>query len=373
MSGEIQSGMSSVGGNVPILGDGWVQLGGPTSTKQNWDELSRAEQVVVLQFLLNSQFPILTPPAAVSGSSSPTEKIAVGDVSTRAKQALLDSWLDQVKKEYEDWQAREERDRIKSAARQHQIDGLASMQALYNQSPEFSERSDFSVLTLGIVITGMGITEAMMVDPGTQVGINPIQDMADKTIAQLAPDLTMVIPVFALGIQYATTFETVGKAVKGEPTRDLDYAKKYAENMRELVRNPVFTNYLSALITANVAKGAPVPKDRMDHLLAFLKVILLSLAMASVYKAETGGYMSSKEFQDMLNKGIEFPEGDIRFELADMIQEQLKLLSDPEKAKLLTAINSFFNSNPSVKLLTNPSKAFANFNQHLLSNGNDRV
>ncbi len=118
------------------------------------------------------------------------------------------------------------------------------------------------------------------VDPGSQVGINPIQDIADKTIANLAPDLTMVIPVFALGIQYATTFETVGKAVKGEPTRDLDYAKKYAENMRELVRNAVFTNYLNALITANVAKGAPVPKDRMDHLLPSINIFLKPMTVS---------------------------------------------------------------------------------------------
>lgn len=369
---EIQSGLSGAGAPVPIIGDGWVQLEGSQSQKVSWDELSQAEQVLVLQYLLNAQSPQLTPPSSVDAGNNAN---AIGSIaslqslgSIEAKNheiisAILDSWIEGIKEIADAQKADDIRKQQEKTELNRQIQGLSNVNAAYRASENYASDPNFNGITLGIIITGTGITEAMMVDSGVS-GVNPVQDIANRTIAPLSNDLSMLIPVFCMCAVYQASLQVVSEASSSEEPKNLDFANKFAENIMGLIGSTNFSSFLSVLITANVANGAPVGADRMNQLMASLKLVLLSSALALVYIAEAGK-MTDVEFQAMLNGTMTFPEGDIKSKLLASIQVQLSAMAPTDKAMILNALSSFFNSNPSMDALSNPATVFAGLNRAL--------
>src|SRR4051812_46781280 len=98
MDGQIQSGMpnagaSGAGGPAPIVGDGWVQLGGTAGKKIFWDELSQADQNMVLQYLyfLSPQIPMLIPPQSVVSTAQEINNIGgMGNVNVSSIAVLTE-------------------------------------------------------------------------------------------------------------------------------------------------------------------------------------------------------------------------------------------------------------------------------------------
>lgn len=369
---EIQTGLSGAGAPVPIVGDGWVQLGGTTSEKVTWDELSQAEQVLVLQYLLNAQSPQLIPPSSIEAGNDTS---SVGSVSSlrfmssveeknhELISSILDAWLDSIKRIAEEQKADDIKKRQEKTDLNHQIQGLSNINAAYRASEDYASDPNFNGITLGIIITGTGITEAMMVNSAGP-GANPVQDMANRTLAPLSNDLSMLMPVFCMCAVYQTSLQMVGDVGKSEGPKNLDFARQFAENMIGIINSSNFQSFLNVLITANAARGNPVGPDRMNQLMASLKLVLLSSALAMVYIAEAGK-MTDVEFQAMLNGTMTFPGDDIKSKLLSAMQTQLNAMAPADKAMILSALSSFFNGNPSLDQLSNPATVFAGLNRNL--------
>lgn len=364
MSGEIHSGLPWTSGPQPIIGDGWVQLGGPTGQKVYFDQLSQADQDLVIQYILSAQFPVLMPPQHVNQSSdsnsiegaiSASVALKMGQNQHDIVTKMLDSWLANIQQIAEDNKRADEKRVIEKMAVAHEV---------YKKQEAIQPNDNFPIFAVGLIIVGTGIQATMIPDQvvGT-VQFNPVVNMynnvAVPVISDISVQMGIIGSIFAAGIQYFTIAQLAagggdGKAAK----KDLAFAKGYAENMLGLVASPSFNSYLTAIVAQSIPKDTTTSPQRSLELVAMLKIILLSSALAMVYKAEAGK-MTSFEFVGMLSGTIKFEAGDVRASLITQIKANLKLLSPKDQEKFLVTLLEYLDSDPSIDTLAEPAKVFA--------------
>lgn len=364
MSGEIHSGIPWTSGPTPIIGDGWVQLGGPTGEKIYFDQLSQSDQDLVIQYILSAQFPVLMPPQLVNqtNSSNSIEGAISASVALKAGQTqhdiitkMLDTWLASIKQIAED---------NKRADEKRVIDKMAIAHEVYKKQEAVQPNDNFPIFAVGLIMVGTGIQATMIPDQVVgNVQFNPVVSMYNKVampvIADINVQLGMVGAIFAAGIQYFTIAQMASGAANGKVAqKDLNFAKGYAENMLGLVASASFNQYLSAIVAQSVPKDTVTSPQRSIELVAMLKIILLSSALAMVYKAEAGK-MTGTEFAGMLSGNIKFEAGDVRSSLITQIKSNLKLLSPKDQEKFLLTLLEYFDGDPSIDTLADPSKVFA--------------
>lgn len=365
MEGGIQSGMPWVGGTAPILGDGWVQFGGPDSAKVFWDKLSKADQDLIIQYLLSAQNPVLIPPQTIFLSSSndysvsgvSATQVALQMEETRHKIiiGMLDGWLKSIQ---------EQADRSKKEDEKRAIEGLSIAYHTYRHEVDLQADSNFPLFAVGMIIVGTGIHQMML--PSSNMGgvdFNPVVDMYAKTIMPMMGDmraeLGLIGAIYAAGIQYFTLAQIASESVgKNARPKDGEFAKGYAENVVKLIGDPQFNAYLLAIVARGVPQGESLVKERLREQCAMVKVVLLSSALAMLYKSEAGK-MTSLEFAAMLKGEIKFQDGDIRATLVALIRENLDEISPALKEVILGALLEYFDSDPAIEALGDPAKVFA--------------
>lgn len=364
--------MPSFGATTPIMGDGWVQLAGPDSPKIPLDQLSQADQELIVQFLVSSQFPSLSPPQNsehVSSDSLSVQATAAAMVSVKQQDIItdmLDKWLVSI----------QEQKRIsEDAAKQKDIDNMAIAYSTFRHQQDLQGDTNFPLFTVGLVIVGTGalgggVSQAMLPNPtDSPVSFNPVNDMYAKALPSNAIDvqaqLTLVGTIYATGIQYLTVAELAAKSAETNlKPKDGDFAKGYAQNVISLIGNPGFNNYLSAIVTLQYEAGKPINEKEAKGLVSMVKVVLLASALAMLYKAEAGK-MTSIEFAAMLDGKITFSEGDIRNTLIAHIRTNLSLMSPAMRENAMKALSEYFDSDPSIEALSDPAKVFGGIYSNL--------
>jgi len=169
-----------------------------------------------------------------------------------------------------------------------------------------------------------------------------------------AAQLGLIGALFSAGLNQFSTAETVGTATgkKGE-VRDADIAKDYAKNVLTLIKDEGFTRFIKAFVVSRVPQGSLNDEQKT----AIIKVVLLATAAAALYKAETG-WITPKEFKDLLSGRMTLPPTDSRNELISSMKEELDKLPGREKDRIVNALATYMEKNPSVKDMSRPSKAF---------------
>ena len=369
MSGEIHSGLPWTQGLEPVIGDGWIQLGGPTGQKVYLDQLSKADQDLVIQYILSAQFPVLIPPQlvnqtnaanavganAISGAVAASVAVQVGKTQHEIITAMLDSWLASIQRIAEE---------NKRADEKRVIDKMAVAHRVNKQVEAVQPNDNFPIFAVGLIIVGTGIQATMIPDQVIgNVQFNPVVNMYNKVampvIADINVQLGIVGAIFAAGIQYFTIAQMASGSAEGKAAKkDIAFAKGYAENMLGLVASSSFNQYLTAIVAQSVPKDKALSPQRSIELVAMLKIILLSSALAMVYKAEAGK-MTGTEFAGMLSGNIKFEQGDVRASLITQIKTNLKLLSPKDQERFLITLLEYFDGDPSIDTLADPSKVFA--------------
>ncbi|MFV0341074.1 MAG: hypothetical protein ACK5MA_10705 [Parachlamydiaceae bacterium] len=368
---------NSVGSGIPnddvssvIFGPDWVQLNGPDSQKLTFDQLTPSEQAYIITILLNAQTPLLVPPDSFQANennmaiSNIRAMYSLDTTKNNAISSMLDNWLTSIQQQAQASREADQRQNIERREIQREIVQLQVMKDNYFQQIENESAAAVSAFALGMIITGAGITQMMLPDPSSIVSFTPIQEIAASTIQPIVPDLSMLIPVFCLGIMYTTAAQVISQPSSMGEEIDQAYAQQYAENMLALVGSNSFGAFLNNMITASIAKGTPVSEQRMSQLASVVRLVLLSTALALVYVAEAGK-MTSIEFRAMLNGEIELPNGDIRNDLLSRIEEELGNMDPNEREALLASLDEFFDSNPTMETLSSPTKVFKSLNTYL--------
>jgi hypothetical protein len=379
MDGNIQSGMPNAGtsgtaGPAPVVGEGWVQLGGTEGKKIFWDELSKADQNLVLQYLyfLSAQVPILTPPQAIftpqeASSVGSVGGVSVGTVAVLTAQKkhdiimnMLDGWI----KNIQEITAQSEKDYQKKT-----IDAMDTAFRTYRDHGNPIKDPNFPLFSVGLIIVGTGITQAMLpnnVDAAvTQIGINPVLNMYTHAIVANMNEMValgMIGAIYGAGVQYFTVAEIAAKGAGDgggkEKPKDSVFAQGYAKNMMNLVKSESFNSYLTAIVTQNIPKGGFVSPESTLERAAMVKMILLSSALAIIYQAEAGK-MTGEEFAGMLNNTIKFEDGNIRAQLVSLIKANLNLIQDPKvRGAIVNSLLEFFDTDPSIETLSKPAELF---------------
>jgi hypothetical protein len=364
MSGQIHSGLPWTQGAEPVIGDGWVQIGGPSGQKVFFDQLSKADQDLVIQYLLSAQFPVLVPPAQIAETSNGDNKVGavssssiqyqVEDATHKIITAMLDSWIINLQKNADESKRADEKKTIEKMA--------VSYQEIKHQQA-IAPNEIFPIFAIGMIIMGTGITQALLPDPtvGT-VQMNPIVSMYNQTIPHVMTDMqaqmSMIGAIFAVGVQYFTVAQLAssesGKAGK-EAQKDLNFAKGYAENMIGLISSAPFNSYLMAIVSQSIPGDKTLAPQKALDLVTMLKIILLSSALALLYQAKAGK-MTSTEFAGMLSGNIQFAPDDMHGKLIVQIKAHLALLSPKDQEKILTSLLEYFDTSPNLDTLADPSK-----------------
>lgn len=367
MEGQIHSGLPWAQGAEPIVGDGWVQIGGSSGKKIFFDQLSKADQDLVIQYLLSAQFPLLTPPETVVSSNSGGIGAVGAAASLQVDQkrheiiiAMLDGWLESIKKIGE---------ANKRAEEKRVIERMSIMHHEVKRQEELQPNENFPLFALGMVLIATGIHQSLLVNPTIgNVQINPFVNMAHQItppiMGDMRAELGLIGAIFAAGIQYFTVAQGIAAGGKGGSSKDAAFAKGYAENILGLMRSAGFNAYLLAIVTQSVPNGKTLDPQRAQELVAMVKIILLSSALAMLYQVEAGK-MTGIEFGGMLNGNIKLEAGELKAHLASQIKGNLKLLSPKDQENVLNLLMEYFDGDPSIDSLADPSKVFAGISKTL--------
>lgn len=371
MSGALQSGSPWIGGSAPLIGEGWVQFGGPAGKKVYWDQLSKADQDLVIQYLLSAQFPQLSPPQAVTASGDGDGQI-IGGVSAASVAAMVDqsqheiimsmlnSWLVNIQ---------EQAERNKREEEKRTIVGMSVAYQTFQHEVNVKSDSMVPLFAVGMIVAGTGILQSTVTTPPTGgLEFNPVLDMYNQVIVPVTGDmraeLGLIGAIFAAGVQYFTIAQIASSSAVGTKPKDGAFAKGYAENIVSLVGTNSFNQYITALVVRGASTSEPLSEDRIKELTAMIKLVLLSSALTMLYKAEAGK-MTSEEFVGMLQGEIAFEEGDVRATLVGLINAHLNQLSPRFREKVLISLLEYLDSDPSIDTLAEPAKVLAGIQRNL--------
>jgi hypothetical protein len=250
----------------------------------------------------------------------------------------------------------------------HYIEGVSNyISNVHDTNPEAA-----AFMVASFVITSAYIGDYMnIVDVAStkMVAVNPIQDAANSVLPIIPPNfqesVVLTINLFVIGAMYSSTAELLPK-IKGGDQKELDFtaAKAYAAEVCDKVENNEINYFLMALLVNSSEEGAPITNERLNQLAAMVKMIMLSVALAILYKVEAG-WLKGEDFRALIQGELQ-PRSDEEARLVSMFgQLQGSGALGEAWDNLLEALINFFESNPSVEDMLNPMRVYAGVSSSL--------
>lgn len=200
------------------------------------------------------------------------------------------------------------------------------------------------------------------------VTVNPVQDAA-KNVMELVPQnfheqVTLSINFFAIGLVAYSNAEVIGMQQQGgQETASKESVLAFANNVIDKVKSNEVNYFLMALLVNSTEKGQLAPQD-VQHLARVVKVAMLSVALAALYKFEAGE-ITEQEFRDLLNGKME-PRTEEERQLVgllnDIYGEGLEANDgqyEDQWRSVMDNLVSFILSKPSVEDLINPARIWS--------------
>lgn len=174
--------------------------------------------------------------------------------------------------------------------------------------------------------------------------------------------------LFSTGIIYQTTVEgLVSKKNRNERDKNRDSANQYAKNMIQLTTGVAFGDFVKTMLMSKINKGE-LTEARKEELLAFVKIVLLSTALAFLYKVQTGK-ITGQEFGDMINGKMNLEPNSMEAKLVQLIRHFSGSLSSAENAKIHESLIAYMDNDPKINNLLDPGHAFEGLLQNFQSSG----
>jgi hypothetical protein len=199
------------------------------------------------------------------------------------------------------------------------------------------------------------------VSTSMQQVVPPLVDIAS------ALDVNLMVPLMQVAWEVA-----VGKT-KAMPS-EFQCATKFAQQVIQMATSP---NWIQMTVINNIPGAEKLDPKGKQELTAVLKLTMVLVALAYLYKAETGG-ITSQEIMDrvkgMLAGTIPLKEGSEEATLVMIMRAQLQVLDPTTKEKALTAMMTAIDNPNFVKNLgkmSDPLKAFENVFENVNYNSKD--
>lgn len=222
------------------------------------------------------------------------------------------------------------------------------------------------VITSAFIGDYMNIVDVASTD---MVAVNPIQD-AVNNVSIIPPNfqdsMNLTINLFVVGALYSSGVELVPK-IKGGDSKELDFeaAKAYASEVADKVEGNEINYFLMALLVNSTEEGAPITNERLNQLAAIVKVMMIAVALALLYKVEAG-WLKGEDFRALVQGELE-PRSEEEARLVGLLRElqDSGVLSEETWDNLMEGLTSFFDSNPKVEDMLNPARVYAAVNSSL--------
>lgn len=252
----------------------------------------------------------------------------------------------------------------------------ATSNFLSNYRDELPEAIPFMAASFVITSTFMGdYMNIVDVASTNMVAVNPVQDAA-RNVLDLVPQtfqeqVTLSINFFAIGLVAISNAEAIGNMQKsgGQENASREAVLAFANNVIDKVKSNEVNYYLTALLVNNLEEGQLSPQD-IHHLTRVVKVAMLSVALAALYKFEAGE-ITGQEFRDLLDGKME-PRSEEERQLVSLLQQiygEGLQESDGEYAdqwrSVMDNLVEFIVSKPSVEDLINPTKVWSQVGTYL--------
>lgn len=315
---------------------------------------------------------------------SDSDKLAVGrlvDLSlSRIISNMLDAWNDSIKaldaKRKEEQQhpgADEIRKSEERRALSHLIEAVNSL-APHTDSKGISavaaegsgKDTIFGAMVVGtlFVAVGGGARDALLIDTlsTSMVGVNPTAD-ASVSLNPYTSDMRAELGLLGAALMQAAMVQANSLALlklggvkkEGEIT-----AKSYAEQILTLVDSSQLVNLIQAIVSQNSDPTKAIDRGLVNTLVVQFKLILLSSALAALFKAEKEGgtgWIKKGDFLNLLAGNTFGPNQ----KLMDQIFAQMNALFEKmvdKGLKIKALLANFYEGNPPLSILTNPAKLF---------------
>lgn len=253
-----------------------------------------------------------------------------------------------------------------SSAWLHSIDGLSNyISNAHDLNPQAAQFMVASVVIAGTIMgTGVNVPDVVSTN---LVSVNPIQDAVGSVVSSLPPNfqdtLALTINLFAVGAVYTAAAEVIAKGKAIDPKElDLEMAKSYAKNVCDKVDSNEINYCLMALLVHHTEDGVPLTNEKFNKLAAMVKMIMISIAMAVLYKVEAGA-INGLDFKALVNGDLQ-PRTEEEKELVASFTRLKgeRAISSQEWDEVIEGLAGFFDKNPAVNDIMNPVKVYASVN-----------
>jgi hypothetical protein len=383
---DIGGSFSQIGGSSGIIPQGPVTTTtGPKITGfSSQDSLSASELAasLTLMWTMNAQTPVLSPPSEVNKIQSTDGYSGILSLTGKFHEIamnVLDSWNDSIKK-----QAEEAKQAEKSPSHLAKLDNerrnrLGLIQTVKTYADQLKldhNQAMLGSLTSALVITGafVGVAASSVVNVASTLlvavtpQINFAVDYSKQAVSGIGDDFRAqlgLLGAWAMGtlIHYSTV-ETLADKIDGKSVDEKVLADKYATKVLQLINSNQLNQFISGMLANRTDdKGQPISEERREQLSAILKLVLLSSALAAVYKSKTGK-ITDQEFLDLATGKMK-PEDGVEQQLVSAIKEQLEAMLPDEKSKVLDALATYMDSDPKLKSFLDVGKTFDSVNETL--------
>jgi hypothetical protein len=334
---------------------------------QSGGQGSPSDTLQALQFLRNS--PLLT---AVIGAFDPS---AVMQAYTIAEQqvvlACLEQWADQQAIFAEQMKGQDKKTDILQTSINSQM-----LQDYISNVKEGKQNLSAPIVTMLVagVIGGSSVQLPLTVDATTGViSIDPSKDSlmpagADFFNPTGAPSqIALSLAQLSANISYTCAYMAIPGAIslfQADPVEVPDAAAKasayaYAQAISAYVASPDFDTFVKNVILKN---DPTLTDDQVNSYIAELTVGLLSNALAAVDKAQMdSSIIRGQDVLDLIDGKAVGNTNPWSLALVKLINEQLDIIQSisPDQSTALRAkMFAYFDMNPNISSLTDPSNAF---------------
>lgn len=218
-------------------------------------------------------------------------------------------------------------------------------------------------LVVGTTFLGEAIT-VDAVSSQTAMNATVFEKMVEYNTALVGNDmraeLGLIGALFATGAAYhSNALSLVNPASSDAMRKSQEFVDTYSKNLLLLVKGEELNKFISSMLTPKEGEADP---EKVSTLAARLKVVLLSGALAMLYKVGTPqmkgtGSISGQEFMTLLSPNTETPSA--MSEVVGEINIQLAKLTPEDQKFLLRKISDYMDKDPDIKSLIAPTSLFA--------------
>jgi hypothetical protein len=187
---------------------------------------------------------------------------------------------------------------------------------------------DLPFITAAVVTTGVTTTIPDTVTT-SQILVQPIKDATDRILAQYTPnhasELGYLGAIMMSGSSLFALGQTLPKLGVPENEFNFEFAKNYAQKVLTAVNGSEFNTIAMALLTNHIEGSEGMGEERVQSLVTTVKVVLLSTALALLYKTESefkgqGGGIKGPEFASLVDGNDKLADSQLKKDLVAEIR-----------------------------------------------------